>query len=152
MTLLSGQAPGVAASSSEVYTQSNTKLAGQAPTRTSYGTTFNDLAENSLVGRVTITGALVLSVPTASDGSQNPIGVTTAAVTNDDSNSAVDSNSTLAGEGARVGFYVDGVFNYDALVKDSGWSLKTLRENLDGRGMGFSVDVIKTASPGTPSE
>lgn len=152
MTLLAKNQVGVAKSSSEVFTQSNTKLAGQAPTRTSYGTTFNDLAENSLIGRVTTTGALILSVPTANDGSQNPIGVTTSAALDNDSNSAVDSNSTLDGEGQRVGFYLDGVFNYDELVKDNGWTLKTLRENLEGRGMGFNVDVIKTASPGTPSE
>lgn len=151
MTSVPLNPPGLASGASDAFTQDNTKLAGQAPTLVSYGTTFDDLAENTLVGRVTLTGALVLSNPGASDGSQNPIGVTSHAVTVNDSNSAVDSNSTLAGEGQRVGFYRDGVFNYDRLVKHANWSLKTLRENLELNGQGFNVDVIRTATPGTPS-
>lgn len=150
MAQLPVNAPGLASNQSDVFTQLNTILAGQAPTIVSYGTTFDDLPQYTLVGRVTITGALVVSNPGAADGSQNPIGVTTHAVVNDDSNSAVDSNSTLEGEGERVGFYRDGVFNFDRLNKHANWTLKTLRENLELNGQGFHVDVIRTATPSVP--
>ena len=152
MTLLNQFQPGLAGGDSDAYTQNDAILAGQAPTQVNYGTTFDALAQYSLVGRVTITGALVLSNPAAADGSQLPIGVTTHAVFADDadsdidSNSAVDSNSTAgANDGQRVGFYTDGVFNYDRLVKHGSWTLDALRRALDRTPLG--VDEIKTASP-----
>lgn len=146
MTLLSQNQPGLAGGDSDVYTQDNTILAGEAPTQTGYGSTTSDLAQYSLVGRVTGTTLLVLSDPAAADGSQNPIGVTTHAVTNDDSNSGlVDSNSAAGADVQRVGYYKDGVFNYDRLVKHGSWTLETLRAALDRTPL--NVDVIKTATP-----
>jgi len=150
MTNLSYTGPAFASSDSDSYTQDNTIFAGVAPTKTSYGKTVDDLAQYSLVGRVTITGLLILSVPTANDGSQNPIGVTTHAVTvggATDSNSAVDSNSSVGSDVKSVGFYTDGVFNFDRLVKDSGWTLDELRRNLELNGQSIGVDEIKTATP-----
>lgn len=150
MTALSTQAPGLPRQSEDTFTQNNTVLAGQAPTVVGRGRTFDDLAQYSLVGIVTITGAIVLSVPTASDGSQVPVGVTTTAVTVDDSNSAVDSNSIAQEDGEPVAYYKDGVWNYDMLTKDAGWTLQTLQNALAGSVLG--VDQITTATPGTPSE
>jgi len=148
MTAVPTYAPGLAASSEDAFTQDNTILAGQAPTLVSYGKAIDDLPQYTLVGRVTATGLLVASAAAAADGSQNPIGVTTHAVTNNDSNSVTDSNSSLdAGNGVDVGFYRDGVFNFDRLNKGAGWTLDSLRANLEANGQGFSVDVIKTATP-----
>jgi len=149
MTLLSQNAPGLAGGDSDAYTQDNTILAGVAPTRTSYGYTVDDLVQYSLVGRVTITGELKLSAFAAADGSQNPIGVTTHAVSagNQDSNSSADSNSAVDVEANRVGFYTDGVFNYDRLAKGAGWTLDLLRRNLELNGQSIGVDVIRTATP-----
>lgn len=149
MTALTTQAPGVPRQSSDTFTQSNTILAGQAPTVVGRGRTFDDLAQYSLVGIVTITGAIVLSDPAAADGSQLPVGVTTTAVTIDDSNSAVNSNSIAQENGEPVAYYKDGVFNYDMLVKNGSWTLQTLQNALARTPLG--VDVIKTATPGTPS-
>jgi len=138
--------PGLPATASETYTQKNTILAGQAPTMTRYGKTTSDLPVYSLVGRVTGTQLLVLSDPAAADGSQLPVGVTTHAVVNDDSNSGlVDSNSLAGADVVDVAFYPDGVFNFDELNKHGSWTLPTLQAALDRTPL--NVDVIQTATP-----
>ncbi len=146
MTAIQSYTPGLAASSEDAFTQTNTKWT-KPPTRNSYGSVFSDIAENTLVGRVTETGELIASAFAAADGSQNPIGVTTHAVAVNDSNSAPDSNSEASSHANRVGFYTDGEFNYDVLVKGAGWTLDLLRANLEANGQGFGVDVIQTATP-----
>lgn len=151
MTALTSQFPGLAASDSDTYTQDNALYAGRAPTMVNYGWTVNDLAAYSLVGRVTITGELVLSDPTANDGSQVPVGVTTSAVTVNGSNSLADSNSAVDADREDVGYYTDGVFNFDRLVKSGNWTLEALRVALDASGANFGVDEIKTATPTEPA-
>lgn len=150
MTALSTQAPGVPRQSEDTFTQNNTVLAGQAPTVVGRGRTFDDLAQYAVVGIVTITGAIVLSDPAASDGSQVPVGITTTAVVVDDSNSAVDSNSIAQEDGSPVTYYKDGVWNYDMLTKHASWTRQTLENALAGSMIG--IDQITTATPGTPSE
>lgn len=154
MTTLTPYTPGLAGSDSETFTQTQPPLAGVAPTITRYGKVVDDLPVYSLVGRVTITSILVLSDPTASDGSQTPVGVTTHAVAVDgaaDSNSAVDSNSALetGSDTKDVAYYADGVFNYDALNKSSNWTFDTLSAALDRSPLG--VDKPKTATPTEPA-
>jgi len=147
---LSGSAPYFASSEADSYTQTNTIFAGNPATQVSYGSTVDDLVQYSLVGRVTETGLLVLSAFAAADGSQNPIGVTTHDVSVSgaaDSNSVVDSNSAVGSDIERVGFYTDGVFNYDRLTLGAGWTLDTLRRNLELNGQSIGVDTIKTATP-----
>lgn len=152
MVALNTYGPGIAGSDSSSYTQTNTLFAGVAPTKTSYGTVFSALAAYSLVGRVTITGELVLADIAAADGSQTPIGVTTHAVADpDDSNSAADSNSSLVGEGQRVGFYTDGVFNFDVVNKAAGWTLDSLRRAVEAAGQSIGFDIIQTATPTEPA-
>lgn len=150
MTALTTVQPGLPRQSEDSFTQLNTVLAGQAPTMVGRGRTFNDLAQYSLVGIVTITGAVVLCAQTANDGSQVPVGVVSVAVTNSDSNSAVDSNSIAQEDGAEVTYYKDGVWNYDRLVLGAGWTRQLLENALAGKPL--AVDQITTATPGTPSE
>ena len=152
MTVLSTQQPGYPRQDSDTFTQVNA-LWFKAPTDVGYGKSSQDLPQNSLVGRVTGTNLIVLSVQTASDGSQLPIGVTSApyALANDDSNSGLaDSNSEAGADVQGVSYYKDGVFNYDVINKDASWTLALLRAALDRTPLG--VDQITTASPGTPSE
>lgn len=63
-----------------------------------------ELPARAVVGRDTSTGVIKLCDPEASDGSENPIGITVNAV------------ATGIGETAEVEVYVAGVFNPDALV------------------------------------
>lgn len=151
MVALTPSTPGLAGSDSETYTQDNVFLAGRAPTMTNYGYTFNDLAQYTLVGRVTITGELVVSDANAADGSQVPVGVTTHPVTVNGSNSSGDSNSAVDADREDVGYYTDGVFNYDRLTKGGNWTLASLRAALDASGANFGVDEIKTATPTEPA-
>lgn len=150
MTALSPNPPGVPSQDSDTFTQTNA-LWFQAPTQVGRGKTSADIPLNSLVGRVTGTNLIVLSVASASDGSQLPVGVTTSAIVNNDSNSGLgDSNSEAGADLNDVAYYKDGVFNYDVINKDGSWTLATLRAALDRTPMG--VDQIVTGSPGTPSE
>lgn len=151
MTSLTNNPPGLAASSSDAFTQDNCAVVSP-PSRVNYGWTVNDLARNTLVGRVTITGELVLCDSAAADGSQVPVGVTTHDVIVSGSNSLADSNSAVDADRADVGYYVDGVFNYDVIVKGGNWTRESLVIALDASGAGFGVDQIATASPGTPSD
>lgn len=150
MTVLGNYVPGVAFGESEVFTPPNLLLAGgPAPTRVSEGLTATDLAAYSLVGIVTETNMLVLSSATATDGSQNPVGITTRAVAVEDSNSAfVSSNSAGGAAGVEgVTYYIDGGFNYDAITKGDGWTLNLLRNRLAQTGTGITVDQPGTATP-----
>lgn len=150
MTALTSDMPGVPSQASDTFTQTNA-LWFKAPTQVEYGKTTVDIPVNTLVGRVTGTGLIVPSVQTATDGSQEPIGVTSAAVVVDDSNSGgSDSNSEVGADVTDVSWYKDGVFNYDVIAKDASWTLPLLRRALDRTMLG--VDQIATASPGTPSE
>ena len=67
-----------------------------------------DLAALSVVGRVTASGEIVLCNPGASDGSQNPIGVTVT---------AVDASAAAA----PVAVFRSGMFNPDALTWHAGF-------------------------------
>lgn len=150
MTALTPNMPGVPQQSTDTFTQTNA-LWFKAPTLVEYGKTTVDIPVNTLVGRVTGTGLIVPSVQTATDGSQEPVGVTSIAVVVDDSNSGLaDSNSEAGADVTDVSFYKDGVFNYDVIAKDASWSLALLRRALDRTPLG--VDQIRTATPGTPSE
>lgn len=71
-----------------------------------FGQNLN-LAPYTVVGRVTATGAVIPSVMTANDGSQNPIGFTAVAVV------------TGAGATAKAAVYRSGCFNPNALVWDA---------------------------------
>lgn len=158
MTALTEFVPGLAGSDSDTFTQDNA-VWHRAPKEVSYGYVVDDLAIYTLVGRVTETGALIKSVASVSDGSQNPIGILTHGATVDaDSNSIADSNSgaavdTLPGVSSekRVGFYRDGGWNFDRLLAagciDSGWTLDTLRRNVELNGQQFTFDSPQTATP-----
>lgn len=158
MTTLNEFVPGMAGSDSDVYTEDNA-VWHRAPTLVSYGYVVDDLPRYTLVGRVTETGALVKSVQTAADGSQNPVGLLThPTVVQADSNSLADSNSGAAADTLpdissekRVGFYRDGGWNFDRLLAggqiDATWTLDLLRRNCELNGLQCTFDSPQTATP-----
>lgn len=87
-------------------------LMGDEPSVMAEGETFGaslTYPAYTVVGRVTSSGAVIQSVRTASDGSQNPIGFIAIGVTTGSSGSA------------KVPVYKAGVFNPNALVWDASW-------------------------------
>lgn len=158
MTSLTEIQPGLAGQDSDTFTQDNA-VWHRAPTLVSYGYCASDQAQYTLVGRVTETGELIKSVQTAADGSQNPVGILTHAVTvEDDSNSLADSNSggaadTVPGASSekRCGFYRDGGWNFDRLsaagLIDATWTLDLLRRNVEASGLQMTFDSPATATP-----
>lgn len=71
------------------------------------------LVRGSVMGKVTATGAYILSVATATDGSQTPIAVMVDAVT----------TTSATGKGS---IYKMGEFNSNYLTFDSSWTAGTL--------------------------
>ncbi len=151
MTALNVNPPGLASGSVDTFTQNNSIYSKPPILPFGYAQTSMDLPIYSVIGRVTGTNLVVLSLPGATDGSQLPIGVTTRAVVNNDSNSGlVDSNSEAGADLNGVAYAKDGEWNYDLVNKDSGWTFETLKAAVDRTPLAFAK--IMTASPGTPSE
>ncbi|MBN3866447.1 head decoration protein [Gluconobacter kondonii] len=71
------------------------------------------LVRGTVVGRVTASGQYIKSVPTATDGSQTPVGITVDSV---DATSAAAAGS----------IYVMGEFNSNYMTYDSTWTLDAL--------------------------
>lgn len=74
-------------------------------------------AAYTVVGKVTAGGAIIKSVQSAVDGSQNPIGFLAVAV------------ATGVGESAKGAVYKSGVVNPDVLVWDATWNTDELKRN-----------------------
>ncbi|NHN83660.1 head decoration protein [Acetobacter musti] len=72
------------------------------------------LLRGSVVGKVTATGAYILCVATATDGSQVPAGV------------MVDAVTTAAGTTGAGSIYRQGEFNSNYLTFDASWTAATL--------------------------
>lgn len=92
----------LASNSSESYSPDNFLMSGPFQTNTGTLTSGEDLAANSVLARVTATGKLVECDNAASDGSENPIGISIYAV----DASAADKDCQ---------FYVAGQFNPDLI-------------------------------------
>ena len=103
---------GRASSATDTVT-SNFLISGQSPEGTKSETFSGPVAvavgPYAVVGRVTASGKVVLSVKSATDGSQNPIGVTVHAL------------PVSAGD-VPVNIFYNGTFNPDALVWDASWA------------------------------
>jgi hypothetical protein len=110
---------------------SNFLFAGKAPHGTKTGVSgvlATNLPPFSVVGRVTATGAIILSLRNAVDGSQNPVGVTTEVV--------------LAGSAQPVVMWFNGTFNMSALNWDATWT--TEAQKLDAFNVANPQIVVKT--------
>jgi head decoration protein D len=133
---------GVAANATDSYTPPACILAGDFPVEVSAGTLLDpsgDLPAFSLIGRITTGGKLTLSVQTAVDGSQVPIGITTTLVKD-------------SGGDQPVVFYRTGKFNYNAINKDASWtSLALLRKAVEAIGQSLFFAIPGTATPTEPS-
>lgn len=75
------------------------------------------MVRGSILGQITATGVYVLSVKTATDGSQSPSAV------------LVD-NANPAGATVRGGVYELGVFNQNRITFDASWTLPDLKNAL----------------------
>lgn len=94
--------------SGEGYTSTLQQLfAGDGAIRTDNGTfaTAQNLAANTVIGRITATNLIVPWAPAAVDGSQKAIGITCEAV-----------NTTSPAGAATHPYYISGDFNEAALV------------------------------------
>lgn len=147
MTSLNSYTPGLASSSGDTFSQKNPAFIAIPQRPAQPGFAADDIAINSLVGRVTLSGELKLSAQAAVDGSQNPIGVTNVAVTASDSNSNVDSNSEGSAHANKLTYWVDGKFNYAELNVGAGWTASLLNQTLEANGQGFSVGTIGAGTP-----
>lgn len=90
------------------------------------------LIRGAVLGRVTATGDYVLSVETATDGSQIPCAI------------LVDNVTTAAGATQTAGVYLQGEFNSNYLTFDASWSVTTLKAAIR------PTLFIKTALSGVP--
>ena len=90
------------------------------------------LIRGAVLGRVTASGNYILSVATATDGSQIPAAI------------LVDNVTTAAGATQTAGVYVQGEFNANYLTFDASWTVDTLKAAIR------STLFIKTALSGVP--
>ncbi|MBB2157206.1 head decoration protein [Gluconacetobacter diazotrophicus] len=90
------------------------------------------LIRGAVLGRVTATGEYILSVATATDGSQNPAAI------------LVDNVTTAAGATQTAGVYLQGEFNSNYLTFDPSWTVATLTPAMR------PTIFIKTALSGDP--
>jgi hypothetical protein len=131
---------GLARSDSDAYVPQVLLLAGSFPIETSEGILLDpaaDTPEFTLVGRITSSGKLTLSNPGASDGSQVPVGITTAF-------------AKEAGADQPITFYRTGKFNYNRINKHASWTLVSLRIAMETRGSSLFFDIPATATPSSP--
>lgn len=131
---------GFAGSDKDNFVAAACLLAGSYPLETSLGTLLDPvgaLPAFSLIGRITASGKLTLSLPGAADGSQVPIGITIA------------EYADVGADIANATFYRSGNFNFDAINKDGGWTLAALRIAVSGTPLFFGVP--KTATPVVPA-
>ncbi|NTZ48393.1 head decoration protein [Lelliottia aquatilis] len=77
----------------------------------------NPLVRGTILGQITATGVYVLSVQTATDGSEVPSAV------------LVD-NVTPGGATVRGGIYELGIFNQNRITFDSSWTIPALKTAL----------------------
>lgn len=90
------------------------------------------LIRGAVLGRVTATGQYILSVATATDGSQNPCAI------------LVDNVTTAAAATQTAGVYLQGEFNANYLTFDPSWTVATLTPAIR------PTIFIKTALSGDP--
>jgi len=116
MTTTITKAPGVARSETDVFTEAEL-FSGESSEFTTTETLLDqnaDLPQYSVVGRITASGKITLSDHGASDGSQNPIGITC--------NIAYDT-----GADQSISIYRDGMFNPDRLNWHLSWNTDALK-------------------------
>lgn len=87
---------GLASNSSEAYSPDNFLLSGEVQTNTETLTSGENLAEYSVLARVTATGKLVEADAAGADGSENPVGILIYAV--DASGGDTDCQIYVAGQ------------------------------------------------------
>jgi Bacteriophage lambda head decoration protein D len=112
-TFFDGTTPGIAGSATDTVT-SNFLFVGETPDGSQTETYLAPLADVkpfTPVGRITATGKITQSDPAATDGSQNPIGVTVARI--------------FAGADQGVDMWIEGSFNDSALNWHAGFLAQT---------------------------
>lgn len=91
------------------------------------------LIRGAALGKVTATGEYILSVATATDGSQTPCAI------------LIDDVTTAAGATATGDAYVMGEFNTNYMTYDASWTVATLTEAMRPFGI-----YLKTSVSGAP--
>lgn len=89
------------------------------------------LARGTLIGRITASGKLTLSLAAAGDGSQVPIGI------------LLDDYDASAGD-TNCGYYVKGQFNQLRVIYGTGHTAASVRDGLRGLGI-----ILKPAVAGS---
>jgi hypothetical protein len=85
--------------------------------------TGQNLKRGAVVGKITASAKLTLSLSASSDGSQVPYGV------------MLDDYDATAADAANVGVIVKGEVNENALILGTGHTLATIREGLRDQGL-----------------
>lgn len=110
------KAPGLARSETDSFTELEL-FTGEGPEFSTTETLLDqnaDLPQYSVVGRITASGKITLSDHAASDGSQNPIGITVAIAPD-------------VGADQSVAIWRDGMFNPDRLNWHPSWNTDALK-------------------------
>ena len=123
-------APGIAA---ETYLPDQL-IAGRFPLVTTNITlAAGTLQRGTVLGQVTATGNYIESVATASDGSQNPVGI-------------LADYADASGGAVIAPMYETGEFNQDKLVYDASWTIATLQPKLRPLSI-FLKTFVSAADP-----
>jgi len=122
--------PGIAA---ETYLPDQL-IAGRFPLVTANITLASGtLQRGAVLGMVTATGNYIESVATASDGSQNPVGV-------------LADYADASGGAVVAPMYLTGEFNQDKLIFDASWTIATLQPKLRPLSI-FLKSFVSAADP-----
>jgi hypothetical protein len=125
-----GQAPGIAA---EVYVPDQL-IAGNAKIVTDTVTLgAGTLQRGAVLGKITASGNYILSVKSASDGSQNPVAV-------------LADVADASGGAVQCPVYLTGELNGNALIFDASWTLASLKDALRPLGI-FVKNAVSAADP-----
>jgi hypothetical protein len=90
------------------------------------------LARGTVMGRITSSGAVTISLLAASDGSQNPYGI------------LADNYDSTAGA-ITVGVYTRGSFNENALTLGTGQTIALIHDALRSNGIFLTNAITATA-------
>jgi hypothetical protein len=111
------------------YTPDRLIAGGPIKTGTGVLITGQNLARGALLGKITASGKLTLSLSAAGDGSQVPFAIL-----------AEDTDATGA-DTANVGIYLAGEFNEDRIVYGAAHTKDTVRDGLRDLGI-FLKDPV----------
>ena len=124
------QVPGIAA---EVYLPDQLIAGNQKIVTDTVTLGTGTLPRGSVLGKITAGGNYILSVKTATDGSQTPAAV-------------LADTADASGGAVQCGVYLTGEYNGSALNFDVSWTLVTLKDALRPMGI-FVKNAVSAAEP-----